>query len=96
MRTAAALVLAAATWIGVQVFVAPTAEAPSQPSSVSVEWRVSDAIARDLAEAGLARFDLSQLDEQDAEWLPQLLIGQGWTSTPGDGCECLYPPLSSI
>jgi hypothetical protein len=91
MRTIAALVLAAATWITVQVVTAPTTT-----DAWELGERVSQTVAADLAEAGAPRFDLGQLREQDAEWLPELLLEHGWSSVAGDGCECVYPPAPRV
>jgi hypothetical protein len=96
MRTIAALIAAIAIWTGVQALTTPAQQVTPTSHTTTVEQQVSDSITRDLAEAGLIRFDLAELDEQDAEWLPQLLIGQGWTSTQGDKCECLYPPAVTV
>lgn len=90
MRTIAALTIAIATWIGAQAFTAPTTDA------WELGERVSQTVAADLAEEGAPRFDLGLLWEQDAEWLPELLLEHGWTSVAGDGCECVYPPAPSV
>jgi hypothetical protein len=92
MRTAAALVIAIATWIGAQVLAVPAA---GSDTTWELGEQVSHSIAADLAEVGAARLELEQLREDDLEWLPALLLQHGWTSTTSDRCECLYPPVAS-
>lgn len=89
MRAIAALIIAAATWIGAQAFTA-TAQTDA---AWELGERVSQTLAADLAEVGVDRFDLGQLRDADAEWMPQLLLDHGWSSVAGDGCECVYPPV---
>lgn len=99
MRTVVALVLALLAWTGAQVLAAPAAPAAATPAATAdTTWelgeRVSHTIAADLAEEQAPRLDLDLLREDDLEWLPELLLEHGWSSTTSDRCECLYPPVA--